>query len=59
MNKHIAAKVYPVQDAHDAKGCLVARRYASVALDDLRDTTRCGSLPAMTLSACPNQRLRR
>ena len=32
--------VHPVQDAHDAKGCLVARRYASVAaLDDLRDTT--------------------
>ena len=32
--------VHPVKDAADAKGCLVARRYASVApLDDLRDTT--------------------
>ena len=32
--------VNPVKDAADAKGCLVARRYASVAaLDDLRDTT--------------------
>tara|TARA_B100002051_G_scaffold106341_1_gene101448 strand:+ start:2045 stop:3667 length:1623 start_codon:yes stop_codon:yes gene_type:complete len=32
--------VHPAKDATDAKGCLVARRYASVAaLDDLRDTT--------------------
>ena len=32
--------VHPVKDASDAKGCLVARRYATVAkLGDLRDTT--------------------
>ena len=32
--------VYPVKEATDAKGCMVARRYATVAkLNDLRDTT--------------------